>query len=412
MTKKLVLALVLGGVIATGFALSAPATDDASEPPSAVVARGTFEDFLPVRGDIRPSRSIVLTAPSSGGDLQIVELARNGASVAAGDVVVAFDATSQQRTREQKESELKQADAELERVRAEGQRLVRAAEADLAHLRSLAERARLDLAKTEMSSRVEGDKLKLALADAELHVRAQEQKLAAERARVAADATMAQQKRDKASADVAETVRIIETLTMRAPAAGVVSLLSNFRAGGPFNRSPPEFKRGDRAWFGASIAELPDLGTVHMTCRIDEADRARVRPKTRARVRVDALPDREISAIVREISLVAKPDFSAWPPVRNFDVLIALDETDPRLRSGMSASARLELERLTDVIVVPSAAVFSREGGTLVYVLDRGRPVARPVSVARRGQDQTAITSGLNEGERVTLQEPASAAPR
>ncbi len=410
MTKKLTLALLLGGLAVMGFVAFGRASSADTSLPSALVERATFEDFLPVRGDIRPSRSIVLTAPS-GADLQIVELARNGASVSAGDVVVTFDTTPQQRTREQKESELKQADAELERVRAEGERRVRAADADLSHLRSAAARARLDLGKSELSSRVDADKLKLAVADADLHVRAQEQKLSAERSVAAADITLARQKRDKASADVAETSRIIEALTMRAPAAGVVSLLPNFRAGGPFNRSPPEFKRGDRAWFGAPIVELPDLRTVHMTCRIDEADRARVRPGAHVRVRVDAVPDRELPGVVREISLVAKPDFSAWPPVRNFDVLIALEETDARLRSGMSASARLELERMPDVLVVPSGAIFSREGATIVYVLERGGPVPRAVIVARRGREQAAITSGVNEGQRVALQDPATVLP-
>ena len=43
--------------------------------PTALVARTTFVDFLQLRGEIRPVRSVVLTAPSAGSDLQIVELA-------------------------------------------------------------------------------------------------------------------------------------------------------------------------------------------------------------------------------------------------------------------------------------------------------------------------------------------------
>ena len=39
-----------------------------------------------------------------------VDIAKNGASVNPGDVVVQFDTTTQQRTLEQKQSELKQAD--------------------------------------------------------------------------------------------------------------------------------------------------------------------------------------------------------------------------------------------------------------------------------------------------------------
>jgi HlyD family secretion protein len=172
------------------------------------------------------------------------------------------------------------------------------------------------------------------------------------------------------------------------------------------NRSAPEFRRGDRVWFGAPIAELPDLSAVRMTSRLDEADRARVQVGTRALVRVDALPDRELEAQVGEISLVARPDFSSWPPVRNFDVVIAIDAADARLRSGMSATARIELEKLTDVVIVPSAALF--RDGSVAYVVDGRSVVERRVTVRRRGRDETAILAGLQAGERVALRDPAA----
>jgi hypothetical protein len=57
-------------------------------------------------------------------------------------------------------------------------------------------------------------------------------------------------------------------------------------------------------------------------------------------VRVDAIPDRELEAAIRDIAVIARPDFSSWPPVRNFDVIVAIEDVDPRLRTGMSASAR------------------------------------------------------------------------
>ena len=65
------------------------------------------------------------------------------------------------------------------------------------------------------------------------------------------------------------------------------------------------------------------------------------------------MPDRELAGTLQEISVVAKPDFSAWPPVRNFDLVVALADSDPRLRSGMSGAARIELDRLPDALLVP-----------------------------------------------------------
>ena len=71
-------------------------------------------------------------------------------------------------------------------------------------------------------------------------------------------------------------------------------------------------------------------------------------------VRVDAIPDREFDGRITDISLVARPDFAVFPPLRNFDVIVSLTATDPRVKSGMSASARIELDRLPGVVVVPA----------------------------------------------------------
>ena len=158
------------GVLALGIAAVALLASRTGSPfagPTAVAERGAYVDALPVRGEIRPVRSVVLSAPSSGGDLQIVEIVANGTSVAAGDVVVAFDPTSHLRTLEQKESEVKQALSELEKARAEERRRVQAAEAALEKARSIAARQRLDLVSADLTSKVEAGKREIAVANAD-----------------------------------------------------------------------------------------------------------------------------------------------------------------------------------------------------------------------------------------------------
>jgi len=406
--KKGVAILAVIVVVGVSVAVAAALRRDpgSSSLPTALAARTTFVDFLQLRGEIRPVRSIVLTAPSSGTDLQIVELATNGAKVAAGDAVVTFDPTVQQRTLETKQSELKQAESEIDRTEAEQRRRVASAQSELDEAKKALERARLELQGNELRARIEAEKFVIAVSDADEHVRELETKVDGERMAAQADVAIARQKRDKALFDVRETERIIASLQVRAPIAGSISLLPNFRAGGPGMRNAPEFKRGDRAWFGAQIAELPDLTSIQLTARVDEADRGRVQVGSSVRVRVDAVPDRELTGTLKDISVVAKPDFTTWPPVRNFDVIVSLAESDPRLRSGMSASARVELDRLPSVLVVPTAAVFQRGPATVVYVLHRGTFESRPVTLLRRGRDQIAIASGVKEGERIALKEP------
>jgi HlyD family secretion protein len=374
--------------------------------PTAVVSRGTFDDYLTLRGDIRPVRSIVLTAPASGGsDLQIIDLVRGGTAVSRGDIVVRFDASAQERTLDQKRSELQQADADVEKAEAEERRRTQTARADVEQARSELVRARLDLAKTEILSRIDAEKLKVAVTVAEEHLKVAEAIERGERAAAAADITISRQKRDKARYDVADNERIVAALAMRAPAEGTVSLLPNTRAGAAFSRSAPEFKRGDRAWFGAAIAELPDLRTVQMNCRLEEVDRAKVQPGSGATVHADAISDRDFHGTIKEISAMAKPDFTTWPPVRNFDVVITLADTDVRLRPGMNGSARLAVDQLRDVLIVPASAVFQSGGASVVYVAARNGFERRPVTIVRRNKDQAVVT-GVREGARIALKEP------
>jgi HlyD family secretion protein len=403
MMRRLVVALVSVAVLAG--AVTAFRGNGSIDVPTAVVEQGPFIDYLPVRGEIRAERSVVLSAPS-GADLQIIDIVANGASVKKGDAVAVFDSTPQQRTFEQKQSELAQALSELERARSEEQRRIRAAAAELEQARSIAARQRLDLDAAPLLSKVDAEKRTITVANAERFVKEMEEKVAGERDAAAADVAIAEQKVAKTRYDLEDTQRIMGALTLRAPSEGMVSLLPNFRAGGPMSRTAPEFRRGDRAWSGAGIAELPDLSSVRMALRVDEADRARLTVNGRARVRVDAVPDRELEGHIKEISLVATPDFTSFPPVRNFDVVVTLAESDPRLRSGMSATARLELDRIERTLLVPSNAVFERNGANIVYVVSGGSLEPRPVTIERRGRDRVALAAGVEAGTRIALQPP------
>jgi len=406
-----VVVLVVGSVAAFARLRHGPA---AGSLPTATVARTSFVDYLQLRGEIRPAHSTVLTAPMSGGsDLQIIQLARNGATVHAGDVVVQFDTTLQQRTLEQKQSELKQAESEIDKALAEQRRREQAARTALEQARSALARARLDLEGADLRPRVDAEHFKLKAADADQTVRELEQKVTAERDAAAADVASARQKREKALFDVRETERLIAGMTVKAPAAGPITVLPNRRAAtSVFAQSAPEFRAGDRAFFGAQIAELPDLSVINLTCRIDEVDRARIQISRAVLVRVDALPDRELKGSVQNISLMSRPDFTQFPPTRNFDLIVGLADNDARLRSGMSATARIELERLHDVLVVPAAAVFQRAGALTVYEIDGSTVVPRRVSILRRGRDQIAIASGVQERARVALKDPDLEAAR
>jgi HlyD family secretion protein len=369
------------------------------------VRRGDFVDALQIRGEVKSGRSVTLTAPAEAGDLRILKLVPSGTAVRKGDLVIEFDGSTVTRTLEEKQTELRGYEAEIEKVRAQARTKEEASVTAATKADYDVQRGALDYSAKDILSRVEGEQRRLKMLDSEHKLREANAQLASDRAAARADLAATEQKREKARLELAKARRQLAALKILAPSDGIVSLMPNWRSSN-FN-NPQDFKEGDRAWPGANIAELPDASSLYVSARVDEVERGRLRLGHEATVRVEAVPDRELPARIETISALAKTDFSSWPPPRNFDMRVALQQSDPRLRPGMTASIRVAVERLKNVVIAPAEAVFNSAGQDVVYVLARNGVSRRPVQVDRRNADHAVIKRGAVPGERVALEDPA-----
>ena len=396
----LVLVLVVAAIAGASGAFGGGAAVDV---PTTAVTRGEFIDYMQVRGEVKAVRSIPLTAPSSAGDLQILELAKNGTNVKKGDVVVRFDPVPVQRTLQEKQSELKQAEEEIGKAEATYRIQEQQAQTDLMKARYDVQRAELDTATHEFLPALEAEQKKLTAAGARERLEEAERKLEALRDIKKAEIGSRRQKRDKARLDVAHAQRQLGALELFTPVDGVVTIMPNWRACCP----PPDFKPGDRAWPGQIIADVPDLATLRVTARLEEGERGRMQAGQPVIVRADAVPDRELTGRIEEISTLARIDFSNWPPQRNFDLIVQLDSTDPRLRPGMNTTVRVAVDRVPDAVLIPARAVFEKNGRSVAYVSTaNGGWDERIVQIARRGQEQLVVRDGVKPDERVALKDP------
>jgi RND family efflux transporter MFP subunit len=391
--------LVAGTLTAVRLARSAPPV------PTIPVVTGEFVDYLPLTGELKALKSMLLSAPTFAGELQVVKLPKNGSPVKKDEVAIVFDSTNLERQLIQRQTELRQAESEIERTRAQGKMVEEQSRTELLKAQYDVERARLEASKAEILSAIEGAKARLNLANAEKKLKEVEAKLAADKAANAADIASRLQRREKARMDLQQVEDRLGALEVKAPSEGIINLMQNFRAGG-FGSSAPEWKEGDRAWPGAAIAELPDMSTLRMSARVEEIDRGRLQPGQEAVVRVEAIPEREFRAKVERISPMAKPDFSTWPPARTFDVELEMDATDARMRPGMTASARIAVERLPSAVIVPAEAVFQKAGRTVVYVLRGSKFEEQEILVTRRNTSQVAVGRGVKAGDRLARRDP------
>lgn len=395
-----VLFLLLGVVAVLG---AARLINRPPEIATAEVKRGEFIDSLPMRGEVKALRSLTLAAPAEAGDLMIVKIAADGGQVKKGDPVVDFDKTRTEQELAQHKSTMKSAQAEIDQARAQ-MRLT--AEEDVTAVMKAkyeVESARLEAGKQEIISAIDGEKAQLKVADAEQKLREAEQKQKSDRAQSKAAIDSKVQSSKKAEFDLHRSEHALGEMTLRAPADGMVSLVSLWHPDGQ-----AAFKSGDRAWPGAPIAEFPDVSTLRISARVDETERGRLRAGQPVSVQLDAIPDRQFTGHIEQISAIATADFSGgWPFPRNFNLQVLLEQTDVRIKPGMSAQLNIVLDKVPEAITIPVQASFQRSGRTVAYVLHGANFEEREIQVSRRSGDQILVGKGLRPGERVALKDPS-----
>jgi len=100
-----------------------------------------------------------------------------------------------------------------------------------------------------------------------------------------------------------------------------------------------------------TIAE--DLAQMELQVDIDEADVGRIHPGQDARFTVDAHPDRQFPARIRDIRFGAE----VIQGVVTYKAVLTIDNTDLLLRPGMTATAEIVTREVKDALLVPNPAL-------------------------------------------------------
>jgi HlyD family secretion protein len=317
-------------------------------------------------------------------------------------LIVEFDKSKTEQDMAQDGSALKSAQAAIDQVRAQSRLTEEEDMTAVTKAQYDVDVAKLDASKQEIVSKIEGAEANLKVANAQQKLLEVEAKLKSDRAVIHANVDSKLDASKKAAYDLARAQRSLATMTLVAPSSGLVNLVSVWHVG---NMAP--FKPGERVWAGAPIAELPDVSTLRVSARVDEADRGRLAAHQSATVQLDAIPERQFSGKLEQIGTIATMDFSAgWPIPRDFNLEIALDQKDPRLKPGMTAQITVIVDRIPNAIAIPVQASFQRSGQTVAYVVDGSKYREQPIEVSRRSRDRILVSSGLRPGDRVALQDP------
>lgn len=373
--------------------------------PTYQVKREEFLDVLEFRGELKAMKSVTIAAPATGSSLQIIKIAADGAQVHQGDMIVQFDASKSRQDLAEDQSTLKSAQADIAEARAQAVLNEEQDKTAVSKANYDVEAAKLDASEQEILSKIDGAEAMLKVADAEQALQEAKAKLKSDQMTDQATIQDKIDASDKAAFDVKRAKEALASTTLTAPSSGTVSLVSLWHGTG---EGP--FQAGEQAWPGAPIAELPDASSIRVAARVDETERGRLTVNEPVTAQLDAIVDRQFTGHIEKISTIATSDFSAgWPIPRNFDLQIALDQSDPRLRPGMTVHVTVIVHRVPNAITIPAQASFMKSGRNVAYVWDGTSFAERAIRVERKSRDRLLISEGLRPGDLVALTDPTEA---
>ena len=377
------------------------------EIPTARVQRGKVQVTVHAMGDLRAKRSLQLFVPPAAGSLTIIALAMSGSAMKSGDVIVAFDPSEQEFALEQARFDLMLAEQEM--VKAEAEAAVQAAEDEVAVLKARFEvrRAELDAAANELVGALVAKQNLLLLEEARQRLAKLEVDLKSHRESAVAAGAVLREKRNKAQAAVDVATRNIESLQIRAPFDGFVTLRPNMMAFGGiyFGGAMPEYRVGDATNSGQLIADLIDTSSIEITAKLPEHDRAHVNPGQAVSVSVDAIPEATLEGTVRAVSGVASRHVFEGGGVRRFDIAFEVRGNLSRVRPGVSAALAIIGPAFEAALFIPRPAVFEIAGKPSVYVRTTNGFEPRAVKV-RALTNSIAVIEDLEESIEVALVNP------
>jgi HlyD family secretion protein len=166
---------------------------------------------------------------------------------------------------------------------------------------------------------------------------------------------------------------------------------------------------GDQVWANQPLLILPDITKMTVETKVRETDIHKVEKNQKVLVRVEAYPDLKLTGSVTLVGTLAQEE-KERRGAKFFGVTIQVNESEPRLRPGMTARVEIQVQERAKALYVPLEAIFEKDGRPLCYVA-RGRRIRpREVVLGPSNQDFVVVEKGLARGEYVSLRDPAAPA--
>jgi HlyD family secretion protein len=211
------------------------------------------------------------------------------------------------------------------------------------------------------------------------------------------DVAIAQEASTRAKVQYARA--LLDYTEIRAPFTGVVTAKRAFvgEAVSPFGSSP------SGGGSGGAIVTLVEFSSLYVGADVNESNLSKLGPNQPAEITLDAVPDKTFHGHLRQIVPAADRQKGT---VR---VKVAIDDADEKILPDLSARVNFTAAPTQGTtararVLIPKAALATRDGKSGVFRIVEGRAKFQPVETGGDVQGQVEVTKGLQGGETLISQ--------
>lgn len=165
-----------------------------------------------------------------------------------------------------------------------------------------------------------------------------------------------------------------------------------------------DISAGEYASPGKSVARVVGTGEYTVEANVTESDIARIILENNAKVIIPAIDAKEVF-VGKVVSIDPAEQSQEGNPL--YRIIIALDGTDARIKSGMTAETTIVTSVVENILRIPTRFVTKIKGVSKVQVVIDSKSLEteeRDIKIGRKSTDgNVEIVSGLEEGEIIIL---------
>jgi len=368
--------------------------------------RTVYVETIESEGTVEAVNSSVVVAPRVWSGLQVAHLAKEGAFVKKGDTVCILDAPELRSTFEQYNTDLEKIETSKDSLEANQAMQLSMLEAQVETNQAQMEISMLDSIQLKFAPEVKQKLLTLEMEKVKIEKMKLEKKLAAQKKITSSEISQIESRIAMQKNQIQLYQSQINSLYIVAPSDGFVihAEMPSFQINGG-STIGGKIEEGSKVYYTMPILQIPDISKMQVSVEVPETDYKRINNDQKVEINIESVSNLKTTGKVIRKSLATK-NKDEKSQIKSYEVIVSVDSCDSRMKPGLGASCRIIINEVKDTVVVPSAAIFTKDSTKIVYVAKDHKFIQVQIETSVTNSSESVVSKGLKGNEIIALMEP------